>query len=298
MLDSSIGFCQNGGTWISWPLGNSMEQINSSIFFQLGKWLELCYVWAKLPIKNYNIGADNAKSMLESLIGGKVNYKLDESLPAAKKLIASIDTILATYAKDAEASASEPDSQSYISAFFEFDNALSLELGRSPIFYVTPKGVFDTRRLIVDGAAVFDGYRERIPDDAINDANQSGRCLVFDLPTAAGFHIARATESVIRKQMLVFGCPCVKDSQRNWGSYIKSLKEKGANKKVLHHLEQLKDLHRNPLIHPEVTLTIPEALSLWSMCASAIQSMVADMETKSETPSAEIIAMIPAPDSE
>ncbi len=106
--------------------------------------------------------------------------------------------------------------------------------------------------------------------------------------------MARATEAVIKKQMAAMGCPVPLLSQRNWGNYIKALKEAGANEKVVHCLEQIKTLHRNPLIHPDVTLTMPEALSLWAICASAIQAVVADIETRQEAPSPQIVAMLPS----
>ncbi len=103
--------------------------------------------------------------------------------------------------------------------------------------------------------------------------------MAFDLPTAAGFHIARATESVITKAMGAFGCPQPKESQRNWGVYIKALEDAGASATLVHHLRQLKDLHRNPLIHPEVTLTQLEAQQLWSMCTSAMIAMITEIDS-------------------
>jgi hypothetical protein len=37
---------------------------------------------------------------------------------------------------------------------------------------------------------------------------------------------------------------------RNWGAYLHNLKKHGsADKKVLHTLEQIKDLYRNPILH-------------------------------------------------
>jgi hypothetical protein len=46
----------------------------------------------------------------------------------------------------------------------------------------------------------------------------------------------------------------------------------------VHHLEQLKELHRNPLIHPEVTLNQLEAQQLWSMCTSVMIALVKEIE--------------------
>ena len=54
------------------------------------------------------------------------------------------------------------------------------------------------RRLIAEAPSVYEGYADRLPDKAIEETRLAGRCLAFSLATAAGFHIARATESVVR----------------------------------------------------------------------------------------------------
>jgi hypothetical protein len=98
--------------------------------------------------------------------------------------------------------------------------------------------------------------------------------------------------------MAVYGCPELKESQRNWGRYITLLRERFAPEKVLHHLEQMKDLHRNPLIHPDTTLTSVQAMGLWAIAGSVIQAMVSDMESKlpvaDQDP--EIVGMLPPAD--
>ena len=38
--------------------------------------------------------------------------------------------------------------------------------------------------------------RKNLDDAVIGDIREAGRCLVFDLPTAAGFHVLRAIELV------------------------------------------------------------------------------------------------------
>jgi hypothetical protein len=269
-----------------------MEHINTYIFVLLGKWIETCFLFARQPIKLYVHPAQQAASILELLLN-QPKARLNESADAAITLLGQLRHIISLHGNDSEATLSDADLQAFNLAVGVFDVSIALELNRAPIFYVTPKGVFDTRALITDASAVYEGYRDRLPKAAVADTDQAGRCLAFALPTAAGFHIARATETVILKQMAAFGCDPPNPSQRGWGTYIKLLKDKDADKRVLHHLGQIKDLHRNPLIHPEVTLTMPEALSLWSICSSAIQAMVADMERKSETPSPEIAAMLP-----
>jgi hypothetical protein len=54
---------------------------------------------------------------------------------------------------------------------------------------------------------------------------------------------------------------------------VAALERSSVDPKVTHHIKQVKDLHRNPLIHPEESLTTPEALTLWNLCTSLIGAM-------------------------
>ena len=69
---------------------------------------------------------------------------------------------------------------------------------------------------------------------------------------------------------------------RNWSVYIKTLRECWADEKVVLILEQIKDLHRNPIIHPEQRLTNDEALSLIGIMDSAVTAIIADMKERRE----------------
>ena len=72
-----------------------------------------------------------------------------------------------------------------------------MDLGQAPTFFVTQKGVYDTDSLINNGSSVYADLLEHLPQEAIEDTNQAARCLAFTLPTASGFHMARATEAVL-----------------------------------------------------------------------------------------------------
>lgn len=270
-----------------------MDQINTHAFYDLGSQLRACFFGVVYPIKVWIVNAVAANELLESLLAGAAKFKLDESRATAENLQTVLKKIIALHKQDGEATVEEDTKNEFNNAWFAFEAAIRLELGRAPIFYVTAKGVYDTRRLIAEGKAVYEGYADRLPSKTLDDTNEAGKCLAFGLPTAAGFHIARATESVIKAYMKAFSCPVLNESQRNWGKYIEALKGAKANSKVTHHLGQIKDLHRNPLTHPDVTLTMPEAMALWAVCTSVIQSMVGEMEKKSKSPSPAVVALAP-----
>ena len=159
------------------------------------------------------------------------------------------------------------------------ENVMSVELVRAPIYSVPLRGVFNTESLLDSADDVFGDIKDKVPEDAKADTRQAGRSLAFDLSTAAGFHIARALETVLVITMNAFGCSTPKESQRNWGFYIRELDAHGLKKEAIHHLTQLKDLHRNPLIHPEITLTPTEAQQLWALCTTLIMVLIEEIET-------------------
>lgn len=174
---------------------------------------------------------------------------------------------------------------------------MTADLARAFTYVVSQVGILAVDSLVDSADDVYEGYKDRVPPSAIVDTREAGRSIAFNLATAAGFHIARATEAVLLKYLAAFGKSPTKDSQRNWGNYIKMLRDDSdASAKVLHMIDQIRILHRNPLLHPEASLTMPEALSLWAICGSAIQAMIADMERKEATPKAEILKMLPPDD--
>lgn len=116
-----------------------------------------------------------------------------------------------------------------------------------------------------------------ISDNAKKDFREAGKCLAFELPTAAGFHAMRATESVLREY---YGLVTGKDpAKTDWGTCIQELKNAGANKKVLQVLDQIRDLHRNPLSHPQDFLSLREALGLFDIAKSAIGAIADEIDT-------------------
>jgi hypothetical protein len=283
--------------WFTFPLDDDMEQINCYGFFAAGLHLQNCFISAFTPLRNWIQAPILAKQILDGILRGDGTYRFDESKEAAEALIPVLDQIIAAHAANPDGQLDQEQVNKFNGALYVFTQALQLELGRAPIFYVTPKGVYDTRRLINNADAIFAGYEDRLPSETLRDAREAGRCFAFSLHTAAGFHIARATEAVIKRYMAAHGCPDPKESQRNWGAYTRALTEKNANKTIVHHIDQIRELHRNPITHPEVTLTQSEANSLYSMCQSLIQAMVADMEQKKAVPDPALATLVATADS-
>jgi hypothetical protein len=70
---------------------------------------------------------------------------------------------------------------------------------------------------------------------------------------------------------------------RNLGVYIHSLEQAHADERITKALRQLKDLHRNPLIHPEVAIRTDEAITIVGMVRSVVSMMLNELPEPPQT---------------
>ena len=163
-------------------------------------------------------------------------------------------------------------------ALDKFETIFAEESRKIAIFYVSQKSIYSTSILISNAEKVFaENELNRIAQQAIDDIKRAGRCIAFELPTAAGFHAFRALEAVIIDYLDKLQ---VAHPNRNLGAYIQLLNDNGADSKVISSLRQIKDLHRNPLFHPTDNLEIGEDIGAFNLATNAISSLVKDMEKR------------------
>ncbi len=161
-----------------------------------------------------------------------------------------------------------------------FEYVFSAELNKASLYFVEQICAYKTSTLIDSGDAVFPkSIRDKLPALAITDIKAAGRCLAFDLPTSAGFHIARAVETVLLQYFSVLKIEL--PEYKNLGRYIETLRDKGPAKgidpKVVAAVDQFRDLYRNPIMHPDVNLSSDEAQILFANVQSAISAIISDM---------------------
>ncbi|MFC2021291.1 hypothetical protein ACFLU1_05880 [Chloroflexota bacterium] len=183
-----------------------------------------------------------------------------------------------TPSKDWEQADPSVDSifRSVIDKAKEFQAVLSEELQTLDTYHASQKGIYSTTGLIEEAEKVLPGsVLQKIDDKIVGEIRQSGRCLAFDVSTASAFHIMRATETVIHKYYLQVCKPKSKKKLDNWGMYIAKLTQSQDSqvKEVVALLQQIKDRHRNLIMHPEVVLTPDEAFTLFEIAQSAIIAM-------------------------
>jgi hypothetical protein len=160
-----------------------------------------------------------------------------------------------------------------------FEIILRNQLSSVPVYQVSPKGILSTEKLVNDSEQMFSKQvLVRLSEIAIADIKAAGRCLAFNLPTSSGFHIIRALEAVVVDY--IKRRTGKTPQKRDLGAYVEALKQEKASDDVVFVIDQIRRLHRNPLMHPEDVLDPEHSMDLFLLCRSAINATVSDMEAK------------------
>jgi len=154
-------------------------------------------------------------------------------------------------------------------------STLDAEIAGFEIYTVTPK-ILDVNKLLNDVGSLFaPEIFGRLPDIAQYDFIEAGKCIAFERPTAAAFHILRGTEAVLRE----FYCYHIRHNRVKdlmWGVIVTDMRTKARTKKneTLHsNLDNIRKSFRNPTQHPEKIYDISEVQDLWSICVEVINRM-------------------------
>jgi len=153
---------------------------------------------------------------------------------------------------------------------------LEAEIEGLEAFLATPKR-YDTDKLMQNVAALFSpGVFSKLPEIARFDLDEAGKCIAFERPTAAAFHILRATEAVLRH----FYLSLIRRSRINtllWGPIIQDLRLHKKTQKyetLYQNLDNIRHSYRNPTQHPEMVYDIHEAQDLFALCTEAVNRMM------------------------
>lgn len=160
-------------------------------------------------------------------------------------------------------------------SYSRFKTALIAEIGTFPAYFVNQKGSFDTLTLLDEPWRLFPiELWSKVPE-ARFDVAEAGKALCYEMATACGIHVFRAIECVLRRYYSEVTSGRAHPKVRNIAVYINALRQSNkGDEKVLGVLSQLNSLHRNPLAHPEVALTMDEAISIIGMAHSTMTQML------------------------
>ena len=270
-----------------------MQRVNAFYLYQVGNQIHPLSDFKSNP-KNGTLMEDAflpllvAEGALEPLLARSV-FQLKTSAEAGYALLAAIKKAAETVKGAEDGSKPLPFMEAYqiTSTLKTFEAVLGAELALMPLYLVTQKAGFDTAILIERGAVCFpEELAFKVPA-AIRDIEQGTRCIAFDLPTAAGFHLHRANESVLGSYWDVVTKGEARPEQRNMGVYLREMDSRAVgDPKVKAALRDLKDLHRNPLIHPEHSLgSVEEAIALMNSIHTVVLYMLKEIPTVAPAPS-------------
>lgn len=284
--------------WAASPVKDcSMERINLPFFYQLGAQLSSLtkMTWIE-PSKRLEIYFSSITLRLSLNFLFSSFSALTVCRPAGLDLISAINDIERAFQSKAGISETKligtdlvVDAdvtvammyQRLIGAAKKFEIVLSEELQTLATYHVTQKGIYFTPDLIDKAELTLpQEVLSRIDQRTKDEIRESGRCLAFDNFTASGFHIIRAIESVIHKYYLTVCDPKpAPDRLENWGAYISRLHElkRPDVEEIVALLQQIKDQHRNLIMHPEIVLNFNEAYTLFEISKAAIMAMASKL---------------------
>ncbi|WP_125461706.1 MULTISPECIES: hypothetical protein [Rhodomicrobium] len=142
---------------------------------------------------------------------------------------------------------------------------------------------------------VHESIRPLVPTLALEELRLAGRCLALESYTASGFHTLRALEVVMAEYH-----SSASQSPRefkSWNDYIIALDDltksdpskKYPSRKVIAMLDRIRQLDRNPLMHPRDSLDEMGADNLFGIGIATITEMVKDMREMNQQPQLKLL---------
>lgn len=278
-----------------------MQHLNPFRFYELAAKLHALFEnTAQNRVSDMLGPIAEAQSMLDGLIKGDV-LALDSSKADAEKLLSRLGNLFNKYYIDqATKQLRTPTGEDRIdpheltmiySALEKFEHALAAELTHAPTYAAGKRGIYSTYDLIENAHLSFsESMRRHIPQASLTEFATAGRSLAFGLGTAAGLHLLRAIEIVLKKYYETFSGTEVTKAERTYSIYLKklaTLSEDEANnfrpdKRLLQMLAQIKEHYRNPLVNPESNITVEQATSLFGLATAAITLMIEQIIARQE----------------
>jgi hypothetical protein len=174
----------------------------------------------------------------------------------------------------------ESDYATYFGLLTEFEEIFREESKHLYAMCVEDQRVYSAYVLIehIEEAVAPDTWKY-MSKTARAELKEAGRCLALERYTASGFHLLRCVESIVKEYIDARQIPLA-PGDRNWGKYADALKKDGAAPEVTSYLDSLRVYDRNPLMHPEKTLNIDEAIELFCLCQTALGRLLRDMERR------------------
>ena len=273
-----------------------MKPVDLPYFVELGAALEnASKIDVRGPLFQAFFDLYRLRSALRGLMDGE-RAKLTACGHDLAELLNQLDAFESRHFRDAQGNwisppddaRSEYELSSIIGKIQQFQNVLIADLRIAASFTVTKSGIFDVNQLVnCAHRALPEDVRSKLPKEALDEIDASGRCLAFSLATASGFHAMRAVERVIKAYLGDFISGDEIKRLKNWGQYLDALEKRCAgealpkpSQEAIALIRQIKDIYRNPVIHPDRVLSPEEAMTLFHSTLAAIGRIAAELSKK------------------
>ncbi|MGE4352065.1 MAG: hypothetical protein AB7E52_07755 [Bdellovibrionales bacterium] len=268
-----------------------MQHLNPYRFYELASRLHALFSSTSSRVSDMFGPITEAQAMLDGWIKGDP-YTLETSKADAERLLTKLGNLFNKYYIDQHSKQLRvPTGEDRIDAqeltllyglLEKFEHALAAELTYAPTYLAGKRGIYSTYDLIQNAQECFSqDMRRDMPEASMREFNTAGRALAFGLGTAAGVHLLRAVELVLKKYYETFSGTIVTKNERTYSIYLKRLaalsEEEGMDfrpdKRLLQLLAQIKEHYRNPLTNPETNITVEQATSLFGLATAAMTLM-------------------------
>ena len=268
-----------------------MKHLNSYRFYELAAKLHELFEKNHCRVTDMFGPLSEAQALLDGWIKGDP-YPLETSKGDAERLLTKLSNLFNKYYIDqATKQLKRPTGEDRVDAHElallqglveKFEHALAAEMNYAPTYVAGKRGIYSTYDLIENAYQCFsENMRSYMPEASMTEFGTAGRALAFGLGTAAGLHLLRAIELVLKRYYETFSGTIVGKNERTYSIYLKKLaalsedeiNEFRPDKRLLQMLAQIKEHYRNPLTNPESNITVEQATSLFSLATAAMTLM-------------------------
>ena len=266
-------------------------------------WITLSYIYnlaaALEPVGNFAVEeTDKVEIYVRSLIAQNAVKELVESTLYSPHLRASFQhaqTFIGQLSKlttpPIEGTVNQYDMFVLKQSYEQYKTVLLADLAILHSYFVSQKGAYDTWSLLMFGENLFPADLAIKVPEAVFDAKEAGKCLAYENGTAAGFHIFRVLELVLRRYYSHATGGRPQPKVRNIAVYVNAMRQAGkGDEKVLFLVKEISDRFRNPLIHPDAVLSIDAAIATHGLVRTAVTDMLQPLATPALTTSTAVIS--------
>jgi hypothetical protein len=142
--------------------------------------------------------------------------------------------------------------------------------------YIVSNKRYDVTRLVGDVRSLFAPHVfDSLPEVGRYDFAEAGKCIAFEVPTGAAFHLLRGTEDVLR----TFYCQRIKTHRVKpllWGPMVDGLRKRSKPPPIVltNDLDNIRLQFRNPTQHPDKIYDIEEVQDLLGRCTDVVNRMM------------------------